>query len=203
MNRLPIAQRVAEATTSASFIREMFERGRRLKAEFGEANVYDFSLGNPNARPPQAFFDALRAVAGEIEPARHRYMPNPGFDEARAAVAAFLSREYKLDIDTAGVQLVARDAWANRSSLRVVVDLNAVPPLGVDGIEVMDAGADRHGAKVFGALGIGNFKMKVHKRCVTKLFERNDLVLDAETIGDVARELLQSAPAPPSVPPPG
>ena len=116
---------------------------------------------------------------------------------------ALENAELLLNAGPAGVQLVSRDAWANRSSLRVVVDLNAVPPLGVDGIEVMDAGADRHGAKVFGALGIGNFKMKVHKRCIAKLFERNDLVLDAETIGDVARDLLQSAPAPPSVPPPG
>ena len=45
--------------------------------------------------------------------------------------------------------------------------------------------------------------MKFHKRCIAKLFERNDLILDAESIGDVARELLQSSPAPPSVPPPG
>ena len=65
------------------------------------------------------------------------------------------------------------------------------------------AGTDRNGVKVFGALGVGNFKMKVHKRCIAKLFERNDLVLDAETIGDVARELVQTAPQPPSVPPPG
>jgi hypothetical protein len=45
--------------------------------------------------------------------------------------------------------------------------------------------------------------MKVHKRCIAKLFERNDLVLDAESIGDVARELVQAAPSPPAVPPPG
>jgi hypothetical protein len=67
---------------------------------------------------------------------------------------------------------------------------------------VTDAGTDRNGVKVFGALGVGNFKMKVHKRCITKLFERNDLVLDAETIGDVAKELVQSGPQPSSVPPP-
>jgi hypothetical protein len=52
-------------------------------------------------------------------------------------------------------------------------------------------------------LGVGNFKMKVHKRGVAKLFARSDLVLDAESIGEVARELMQPSPAPPSVPPPG
>ena len=66
-----------------------------------------------------------------------------------------------------------------------------------------ESGTDRTGVKAFGALGVGNFKMKVHKRCIAKLFERNDVVLDAESIGEVARELMQSTPAPPSVPPPG
>ena len=116
--------------------------------------------------------------------------------------AALGSADLLLNAGPAGVQLVPRDAWANLPSLRVVADLNAVPPLGIEGIDVTDAGVDRGHTKVFGALGVGNFKMKVHKRCIAKLFERNDLVLDAESIGDVARELLESAPAPPSVPAP-
>lgn len=122
MTRLPIAQRVAQAARSASFIREMFERGRRMKAEFGERNVYDFSLGNPNATPPQAFFDALRAVAAEHDPARHRYMPNAGFDEPRAAVARFLSAEYRIDIDPAGVILTSGAAGGLNVTLRSLCD---------------------------------------------------------------------------------
>jgi hypothetical protein len=110
--------------------------------------------------------------------------------------------ELLLNAGPAGVQLVPRDAWAALPNLRVVADLNAVPPLGIDGVEVTDAGVERNHAKVFGALGVGNFKMKVHKRCIAKLFERNDLVLDAESIGDVARELVHSVPQPSSVPPP-
>ena len=111
--------------------------------------------------------------------------------------------ELLLNAGPAGVQLVPHAAWRDVRSLRAVVDLNAVPPLGIEGVEVTDSAADRNGVKTFGALGVGNFKMKVHKRCVAKLFERSDLVLDAESIGDVARELMQPSPAPPSVPPPG
>jgi methylenetetrahydrofolate/methylenetetrahydromethanopterin dehydrogenase (NADP+) len=107
-----------------------------------------------------------------------------------------------LNAGPAGVQLVPRAAWSSIRTLRVVADLNAVPPLGIEGVEVIDAGAERNGVAVFGALGVGNFKMKVHKRCIAKLFERNDQILDAESIGDVAREVMQTAPAPPSVPPP-
>jgi len=99
-------------------------------------------------------------------------------DPARVT-AALGDAERLLNAGPAGVQLVPRDAWMNRPSLRVVADLNAVPPLGIEGVDVTDAGADRGSAKVFGALGVGNFKMKVHKRCVAKLFERNDQVMDA------------------------
>ena len=51
------------------------------------------------------------------------------------------------------------------------------------------AGAARDGVTVFGALGVGNLKMKIHKACIARLFERNDLVLDAESIAEVAQEL--------------
>jgi threonine dehydrogenase-like Zn-dependent dehydrogenase len=90
----------------------------------------------------------------------------------------------------AGVQMVPRSAWAGAKNLKIAVDLNAVPPLGIEGIEVTDAGVVKEGVAVYGAFGVGNFKTKLHKACVARLFTRNDLVLDAETIADVARELI-------------
>ena len=89
----------------------------------------------------------------------------------------------------AGVQMVPRSAWTGAKNLKIAVDLNAVPPLGIEGIEVSDAGKVRERVVVYGAFGVGHFKTKLHKACVARLFTRNDLVLDAETIADVAREL--------------
>jgi NAD(P)-dependent dehydrogenase (short-subunit alcohol dehydrogenase family) len=106
------------------------------------------------------------------------------------ATKAMEGAEVLLNCGPAGVMIVPRSAWANRPGLRVAVDLNAVPPLGVEGIEVNDDGVGRDGVTVFGALGIGNFKMKVHKASVARLFERNDLVLDAETIAEVAQNII-------------
>jgi hypothetical protein len=90
----------------------------------------------------------------------------------------------------AGVQMVPKSAWTGAKSMKVAVDLNAVPPLGIEGIEVNDAGVTRSGVVCYGAFGVGNFKTKLHKACVARLFTRNDLVLDAEAIADVARELV-------------
>ena len=98
--------------------------------------------------------------------------------------------EVILNAGAAGIQLVPQAAWTALKTLKVAVDLNAVPPLGIEGVEVNDAGTVKNGVTVFGAFGIGNFKTKLHKACVGRLFTRNDLVLDAETIADVARELL-------------
>ncbi len=94
-----------------------------------------------------------------------------------------------LNTGPAGVRLVPKDAWAGRAGLRVAADLNAVPPLGIEGIEVGDNAVERDGVTVFGALGVGNLKMKIHRACIARLFERSDLVLDAESIDEVAGTL--------------
>ena len=113
----------------------------------------------------------------------------PMRDSSKAA-GVLEGAELLLNAGPAGITLVPRAAWANRPGLRVAVDLNAVPPLGVEGIEVGDSGTLRDGVATFGAIGIGNFKMKVHKACIARLFERNDIVFDAESVAEVARELV-------------
>jgi len=99
--------------------------------------------------------------------------------------------EILLNSGAAGVQMVPKSAWTAVKALRVAVDLNAVPPLGIEGVDVDDAGVKRDGVIVFGAFGIGNFKTKLHRACVARLFTRNDLVLDAEAIAEIARELVK------------
>jgi len=109
--------------------------------------------------------------------------------DASGAAAALEGAELLLNTGPAGVCMVTRPAWAGRAGLRSAADLNAVPPLGIDGIDVTDNGAERDGVTVFGALGVGGRKMKIHKACIARLFERNDLVLDAESIAEIARTI--------------
>ncbi|HEU5303155.1 MAG TPA: NADP-dependent methylenetetrahydromethanopterin/methylenetetrahydrofolate dehydrogenase [Gemmatimonadales bacterium] len=98
--------------------------------------------------------------------------------------------EVLLNSGPAGVQMVPRSAWIGVKTLKVAVDLNAVPPLGIEGIDVNDADIKKNGVVVYGAFGIGNFKTRLHKACIARLFTRNDLVLDAEAIAEIARELV-------------
>jgi hypothetical protein len=82
----------------------------------------------------------------------------------------------------AGVVLLPKPARLACKTLRVAIDLNAVPPLGIEGFEVTDKARERDGVACFGAVGVGGTKMKIHKAAVARLFERNDQVLDAEEI---------------------
>ena len=71
-----------------------------------------------------------------------------------------------------------------------MVDYNAADPLGIEGIEAGDVLVEREGKLVLGALGVGGKKMKTHKACVGRLFERNDLVLNADGVYAVAQEIV-------------
>jgi threonine dehydrogenase-like Zn-dependent dehydrogenase len=87
----------------------------------------------------------------------------------------------------AGTRLLPRSAWARHPTLLAMADVNAVPPLGIEGIEAADKGTAREGKAVFGALGVGSLKMRLHRACVARLFERNDHVIDLEAIYALAR----------------
>lgn len=96
---MTIAAKIDQSITKSSWIRKMFEEGARLKAAHGSENVFDFSLGNPNLPPPQAFQAALESVAAETESWVHGYMPNTGFPFVRAAIAEGLRKEQGVEID--------------------------------------------------------------------------------------------------------
>jgi aspartate aminotransferase len=78
---------------AASWIRAMFEQGMQLKQQYGADNVYDFSLGNPVLEPPPQFYEALHHLIAHPRPGMHRYMPNVGYPETRAAIATQLAHE--------------------------------------------------------------------------------------------------------------
>jgi aspartate aminotransferase len=71
----------------ASVIRKMFEEGAKLKKIYGDDNVFDFSIGNPDLEPVEAVENAILEVANDRTKGRHGYMPNAGYPEVRQAMA--------------------------------------------------------------------------------------------------------------------
>lgn len=89
----------------------------------------------------------------------------------------------------AGIELLSAERRATLKSLRVAVDLNAVPPLGIGGVEVMDKAKNRDGQLCYGAIGVGGTKMKIHRAAISRLFESNDQVLDTAAIYAIGQSL--------------
>ena len=88
-----------------------------------------------------------------------------------------------------GVQLLKAGDWQNNGTIEMLADVNAQPPLGIEGVEATDKAKERSGKVVFGALGIGGLKLKLHRGCIGKLFDSSDGVLDAEEIYALAKEM--------------
>jgi methylenetetrahydrofolate/methylenetetrahydromethanopterin dehydrogenase (NADP+) len=103
--------------------------------------------------------------------------------------AALATAQIVIAAGAPGVELATAAARADSDSLVVAIDLGAVPPVGLAGIEVTDAGAERDGMICYGAIGVGGTKMKIHKAAIRRLFEARDHVLDAEEIFRIGQEL--------------
>ena len=88
----------------------------------------------------------------------------------------------------AGVTLLPRAIW-ERSGAKVLVDLNAVPPAGIEGVDASDRGKEQSGVLTWGALGVGGTKMKIHKKAIQELFTSNDKRIDAEECLAIGRSL--------------
>jgi hypothetical protein len=105
-----------------------------------------------------------------------------GTGTADELLAALTGCALVVSAGAAGVLLLPKAVRRSFAELRVVIDLNAVPPLGVEGIDVTDKAASRDGVIGYGAIGVGGTKMKLHKAAIARLFESNDQVLDAEEV---------------------
>ena len=86
----------------------------------------------------------------------------------------------------AGVCVIPQSAWRSCDTLEVVADVNAVPPLGIAGLDLMDNGTEKEGIRLYGALAIGNLKMKVHRAAIKSLYESSNQFLNETTIYDIA-----------------
>lgn len=100
----------------------MFEEGLKLKEKYGEENVFDFSLGNPNVSPPEKFEDLLLNTVRTDAPGSHAYMSNIGYPETREAVASYLSRVHKAAVGSNNVIMTCGAAGALNVFFKTILD---------------------------------------------------------------------------------
>jgi hypothetical protein len=104
--------------------------------------------------------------------------------------AAIDGAQIVLATGAAGITLLDEKQWQNSAALELIADANASPPAGIEGVGQNDRGLLKHGKILFGSLGFGALKLALHRACVSRLFEQNDLMLDAEEIYAVAKTMV-------------
>lgn len=106
-----------------SAIRELFEYGKRRKAEIGEENVFDFSIGNPSVPAPEAVKNELIRLLESTDPvALHGYTSAQGDPGVRASIAEYLNRTYGAGVNADLIYLTAGAAAALTCSLTALLN---------------------------------------------------------------------------------
>lgn len=98
--------------------------------------------------------------------------------------------ELIISAGAAGVELLSTGLRSRLPQLRVAIDLNAVPPVGIAGISPLDKAVEQQGTLCYGAIGVGGLKMKIHKALLKRLFESCDQVLETAEIYRIGCELV-------------
>jgi methylenetetrahydrofolate/methylenetetrahydromethanopterin dehydrogenase (NADP+) len=108
--------------------------------------------------------------------------------------AALEGAHIALATGAAGITLLQAGDWQGNATVELLADANASPPAGIEGVGLSDRNVASHGKILFGPLGFGALKLAVHRACIARLFEQNDLVLDADEIYAMAKSMVAGTP---------
>ncbi len=134
--------------------------------------------------------DRAAALAETLRQSNHAGLVTPfAAIDADALTAALKDCSVIVTAGAAGVTLLPATVWKTLPNLKVLIDLNAVPPLGIEAIEATDKNTERGPVRTWGALGVGGIKMKIHKKAIEELFTANDKIFDAEQVLELGRSL--------------
>ena len=137
---------------------------------------------------------ALSDVVEKAEAYNKRYGTNiqcvdGSTDELKTKILA--TSDVALCCAAAGVRVLTIDQMKTSKTLKVVADVNAVPPTGAEGVGVMADGVLIEGTQIYGigALAIGNIKYQTQQRLFKKMLEgQSHVYIDFITAFELARK---------------
>jgi methylene-tetrahydromethanopterin dehydrogenase len=173
-------------------------KGARI-AVFGATGVVGFSAAVISALQSAAVtlvgYDGVKRVSDGASEIKARFGAEvkaaDGSDDGKKA-DILADAEIALCAGRAGVQILSKAQLDAAKNLLIVADVNAVPPAGVEGLDVMANGAElgMHGTLGLGPLAIGNIKYKTESGLFRKMIEAEKPVcFDFRNAFTLAREL--------------
>ncbi len=92
-------EKLLELGYKPSAIRDVYSYGLRRKAEVGEDNVFDFSIGNPSTPAPEIVKETIVRLLNEEDPVEvHGYTESPGKKSIRDEIAKYLNKTYGANV---------------------------------------------------------------------------------------------------------
>ena len=140
-------------------------------------------LASRSLERSQAACDALSKVVEVSKLTPHESQSESGLAGACHCVDLVVAA------GAAKCQLISESQLNAISTLKLAIDLNAVAPAGIEGIEVMDKAQERNGYLTYGAVGIGGTKMKIHHAAIQRLYFGNDRLLDTTAIFELGKAI--------------
>ena len=118
-----ISDKMKTLLSGSSVIRAMFEDGKKMAAEFGKENVYDFSLGNPGVYPPEKLKTVIKNIVDKVSPDYlHGYMNNSGYEEVREKVAISLNKRFDTDFSFKNIIMTVGAAGGLNVILKTILN---------------------------------------------------------------------------------
>ena len=117
-----INNRMYKLGSARSEIRELFEYGKKRKAQIGEENVFDFSLGNPSVPCPDRINEVIKELVKEKSSVSlHGYTSAQGDLTVRSAIADHISSEHGFEVSADDLYLTVGAAAALTAALGAIV----------------------------------------------------------------------------------
>lgn len=118
-----ISERMKPLMANNSAVRQMFEEGNRLRAKYGKENVFDFSLGNPDAPTPPEINQAIKDIVDENGGMElHGYMSNAGFEDVRETIAQHLNKLHGVNFGAGNILMTVGAASALNIALKTILN---------------------------------------------------------------------------------
>jgi|ADurb_Met_03_Slu_FD_contig_71_69860_length_1760_multi_3_in_0_out_0_1 aspartate aminotransferase len=118
-----VSHKIKQQMEETGWIRRMFEEGIGMKKRYGDENVFDFSLGNPDVEPPQQLKQSLIDTLNRPDVGMHRYMPNCGLDDVRKEIAAYLTEYYGMPFTAQHTYMTAGSAGGLNILLKSILNM--------------------------------------------------------------------------------
>lgn len=165
---------------------------------FGATGVVGFSSGViaalEGAKVTLAGHDGPARVQKGAQEIKKRFGVDVDFIDASTdekKLNGLINSEVVLCAGKAGVQIFSAEQVKKATNLLVSADVNAVPPYGIEGLDLHDNGKELPGGSLgIGALAIGNVKYQTESKLFQKMAVSDEaLCLDFRDAFKLAREL--------------